>query len=63
MATDKADGAATESLVSRIKHCIVEADVHGLHVVAAHLDAALNALQGTGLEPPDLAGPPYSSLH
>jgi hypothetical protein len=63
MATDKADGAARQDLASRIAECIAEADAHGIHVVAAHLDTALNALQGSGLKPSNSELRPRRPLH
>lgn len=63
MANEKSEGVATEKLASRISGCIAEADAHDLHVVAAYLDVALNALRGVGLEPSSSEYAPHSSLH
>ena len=47
--TDKTGEGSGGGLAARISDCVLEADGLDLHVVAAHLDAALNALQGSGL--------------
>lgn len=46
--TDKTGSASGGGLAARISECVQAADGLGLHVVAAHLDAALNALRGSG---------------
>jgi len=63
MTTGKADGAETETLASRILECIGEADARGLHVVAAYLDVALNALQGNRLRASEADPAPRRPLH
>jgi len=63
MTIGKADGAETETLASRIVDCIREADACGLHVVAAHLDVALNALRGDGVRASDGELSPHRPLH
>lgn len=63
MTTGKADGAATEHLALRISECISEADARGLHVVAAHLDVALNALRGDGFKASNGELSPHRPLH
>jgi len=51
VSSEDVQNSSTDALVAQIVACLIEADAGGHYVAAAHLDAALVALRGYGVEP------------
>ena len=51
VSSEEAPTDTLQSLIAKISVCLKEADAGGHHVAAAHLDQALVALRGYGIEP------------
>jgi hypothetical protein len=51
VASEELPSGNLEGLIERISVCLKEADAAGQHIAAAHLDQALVALRGYGIEP------------